>query len=73
MTEANGAAREKPSVYHENPVIVNEALGTIFLGLLSLVLLVALLRSEGARRRLLGQMAADSDGNGAAAVGEMSG
>ena len=73
MTEANGAARAKPSVYHENPVIVNEVLGTIFLGLLSLVLLVALLRSEGARRRLLRQMAADSDGNGAAAVGETSG
>lgn len=56
MTEDVQPKPSGSSVFHENPVIVNEALGTIFLGLLSLVLLIALLRSEAARRRLLRQM-----------------
>jgi hypothetical protein len=35
-----------------NPVTVSEALGTLFLGVLSLVLLVALLRAQARNRKL---------------------
>ena len=46
---------EEPTSHrsHYNPVTINEALGTTFLGLMCLVLLVALLRSEARHRRLL--------------------
>lgn len=66
MAEVDGTTKPKSSIYHENPVIVNEALGTIFLGLLSLALLVALLRSEAAQRRLLRKMAATDVANDSA-------
>ena len=38
---------------HYNPVTVHEGLGTIILGIVSLVLLIALLRAEARNRRLL--------------------
>ena len=65
--ESTESTEEKTAVpggiIHENPVTVttHEAIGTLFLGLVSLVLLVALLRSEAARRRLLEQQLAEAE------------
>ncbi|MDX1663209.1 MAG: hypothetical protein R3272_05400 [Candidatus Promineifilaceae bacterium] len=46
---------EEPPAHrsHYNPVTVNETVGTIFLGVLSLVLLIALLRAQARNRALL--------------------
>jgi hypothetical protein len=43
-----------------SPVTVKEFFGTLFLGLLSLVMLVALLRSESRNRSLLRELRGDS-------------
>lgn len=54
--------RERPAstVDHFNPVdvTVSEAVGASFLGLLALLLLIALLRSQARNRKLLRQLAA---------------
>lgn len=42
---------------HYNPVNVGEAVGTLFLGILALVLLVALLRAQAHNRKLLDERA----------------
>lgn len=38
---------------HYNPVTVGEAIGTLFLGILALILLLALLRAQAHNRKLL--------------------
>jgi hypothetical protein len=45
-----------PNDVHYNPVTVSEAIGTMVLGLLALILLVSLLRAQGRNRRLMGQL-----------------
>ena len=49
------AVSEEPVVHrtHYNPVTVEEGVGTFFLGVLCLALLIALLRSEARYRRLV--------------------
>lgn len=49
------------TVEHYNPVTVtvSEAVGTSFLGLLALILLIALLRSQARNRELLRQIAGE--------------
>jgi hypothetical protein len=42
---------------HYNPVSVSDTVGTLILGLFALLLLIALLRSQGRNRRLLVQLA----------------
>jgi hypothetical protein len=50
MTDETGL---QVSDVHYNPVTVNEAVGTIFLGILALILLAALLRAQARCRELL--------------------
>lgn len=60
-----GRKGEAPlTIDHYNPVDVamRETIGTTFLGLLALVLLIALLRSQARNRRLLRQVAGDGEG-----------
>jgi hypothetical protein len=45
-----------PYDVHYNPVTVSEAIGTMALGLLALILLVSLLRAQGRNRRLMDQL-----------------
>jgi hypothetical protein len=45
---------------HYNPVRVSDTVGTFILGLIALVLLIALLRSQGRNRRLLIQLAEEA-------------
>lgn len=46
----------RPEDIHYNPVTVSEAIGTMAVGILALILLVSLLRAEGRNRRLLNQL-----------------
>jgi hypothetical protein len=45
-----------PQGMHYNPVTVTEAIGTMALGLMALILLLALLRAQGRNRKLLSQL-----------------
>jgi hypothetical protein len=45
-----------PDTMHYNPVTVTEAIGTMALGLLALILLLSLLRAQGRNRRLMSQL-----------------
>jgi hypothetical protein len=45
---------------HYNPVRVSDTVGTLILGLIGLILLIALLRSHARNRKLLAQLAAQS-------------
>lgn len=45
-----------PQDMHYNPVTVTEAIGTMALGVLALILLLALLRAQGRNRKLLSQL-----------------
>lgn len=53
MTEERGFL---PQDMHYNPVTVTEAIGTMALGILALILLLALLRAQGRNRKLLTQL-----------------
>ena len=57
--ETRRSDRATSSVDHYNPVdvTVSEAVGTTFLGLFTLILLIALLRSQARNRELLRQLA----------------
>lgn len=46
----------KPGVYSPVNINASEAIGSLFLGVLALVLLIALLRAEARNRRLLSQL-----------------
>jgi hypothetical protein len=48
----------RPGHSHYNPVNVSDTVGAIVLGILSLILLLALLRAQARNRRLLEQLAA---------------
>ncbi|MCL4869789.1 MAG: hypothetical protein KJ063_12550 [Anaerolineae bacterium] len=51
----------KPGVYSPINVHVNETIGSVFLGIVALVLLIALLRAEVRNRRLQSQLAGQLD------------
>jgi len=60
------AENEKVEMYgNYSPVNVSDSLGVIVLGALTLILLLALLRSQGRNRKLLARMAQHGDHNGA--------
>ena len=62
-----GRKGETPlTIDHYNPVDVamRETVGTSFLGLLALILLIALLRSQARNRELLQKLAGDGEGVG---------
>jgi hypothetical protein len=57
---------EKVEMYgNYSPVNVSDSLGVIVLGALTLILLLALLRSQGRNRKLLARLAQQGDHNSA--------
>ncbi|MDX1687289.1 MAG: hypothetical protein R3248_04835 [Candidatus Promineifilaceae bacterium] len=68
MNGETGRKGEAPlTIDHYNPVDVamRETIGTTLLGVVALILLIALLRSQARNRKLLGQLAGDGEGVGA--------